>query len=84
MSLARAYVTLEAAFLLLLGVLVLLKTRKDTLGVLGWLWLFYGLYLLSYYWLYVHHWVFLRDNGSYLIFIIAMLYIGAKQRGWIR
>ncbi len=72
MSLARAYVTLEGALLVLFGVLALVKTMRGTLGILGWLWLSYGAFLLSYHWLYVHEWAFLRDNGSYLIFILAM------------
>jgi hypothetical protein len=79
-SLARAYVTFEGVFLLGCGLLVLARARKATLLALGWLWLSYGLYLLSYHWLYVHEWTFLRDYGSYLIFITAMLWIALTGR----
>lgn len=79
MSLARAYVTLEGALLVLFGVLALLKSLRGTLGILGWLWLSYGLYLLAYHWLYVHEWTFLRDNGSYILFSTAMAAIWLSQ-----
>ena len=80
MSLARAYVTLQASFLLLLGVLALLKTHRGTLCVLGWMWVVMACYLFSYHWLYVHEWAFLRDNGSYLIMSGAMLVIAFTTR----
>lgn len=75
MSLARAFVTFQALFLLACGLLTLWKTRRGTLGALGFLWIAYGLYLLSYHYFYVKEWAFLRDFGSYFIFITAMLWI---------
>jgi hypothetical protein len=74
-SLARAYVTFQGLFLLGCGLLALLKSPRGTFGILGWLWVSYGTFLLSYHYLYVHQWVFLRDNGSYLIFSLAMVAI---------
>jgi hypothetical protein len=74
-SLARSYVTFQGVFLLVCGLLALRKTRRGTLGILGWLWLSYVVFLLSYNWLYVHRWAFLRDNGSYILFITAMVAI---------
>lgn len=79
MSLARAYVTLQASLLLLAGVLSLLKTRTGTLGILGWLWACYALYLFAYPYFYRWEWVFLRDSGSYLIFSAFMLAIASQR-----
>ena len=78
MSLARAYVTLQASFLVLFGVLALLKSRVGTLGLLGWLWLSYGAFLFAYPYFYKWQWAFLRDNGSYLIFSSFMLAIALR------
>lgn len=80
MSLARSYVTVQAAFLLLCGFLVLRKERHGTLGKLGLLWVLYACYLFSYPYLYKWEWAFLRDNGSYVIFSGFMLWIWATRR----
>ena len=69
---------LQGALLLLFGVLVLLKTRRGTLGILGWLWVSYGAFLLAYPYFYKWEWAFLRDNGSYLLFSGFMLAIALR------
>ena len=81
-SMESLSIAVEGAFLLLLGVLALLRTFRGTLATLGILWL--GLALFDFSLLWKPQWTTWRDMGSYLIFITAMLWIGARQRGWIR
>jgi len=81
-SLENLSIAAEGLILAVLGILALVRTRKGTVATLGLLWL--GLALFDFSLLAFPQWTTWRDCGSYLIFITAMLYIGAKQRGWIR
>ena len=64
----------------LLAVLALLRARHGTLLALGVLWALMA--LLDFVLLWKPEWTTLRDSGSYILFISAMLYIWVSR--WLK
>ena len=64
----------------ILACLALVRARHGTLLALGVLWALMA--LLDFVLLWKPEWTTLRDAGSYILFISAMLYIWASR--WIR